>query len=509
MADIEIDPSQVHSIEVDPSDVKPQGSAISRFGKGLYDTTVGPVVQAVSHPIDTAVGFGKQIVGVDQLHEIADHVKAGNYGKATEAALAYQRGDRFMNSFADPIIEDVKSGDLAGAAGRTVGLLAPLGVKPALSAVSKIPGLDTAANAAANTLREGAVKQYGKVLNATKIGNKIRSAEVAPELVKRGITAFSMKSLKGQAAAHLESAGQAIGDAYEGLPQDASVPVGPIIDRMKSQAASQFMIDAPEGPMPAPREVGTGLVDSHGSELTRMVQDSPKAAGKIPMSPLAENGMNHVKGLGEVISDVAERDPQTGEMGIPVDTARRLRQYYDQIAKDAGRYDGKALADQTAGAAHGMAADAIRSELASQFPDIAKLNKEYSFWKDVDRVVGDTMLRREGQAKPLGSKLAKGAGQIMGGAHGGLPGAALGGAAMEQLTNLTSSPAWNTVSAVLKNGLADAIAYGNPSKANFFLKRIGSAVGAINGTRQPSTVLQFPKAADNDSQSPQVARLQP
>ena len=40
-----------------------------------------------------------------------------------------------------------------------------------------------------------------------------------------------------------------------------------------------------------------------------------------------------------------------------------------------------------------MAADAIRAELGKEFPNIAALNREFSFWKDVERVVGDTMAR--------------------------------------------------------------------------------------------------------------------
>ncbi|WP_031499870.1 hypothetical protein [Bryobacter aggregatus] len=125
-----------------------------------------------------------------------------------------------------------------------------------------------------------------------------------------------------------------------------------------------------------------------------------------------------------------------------------------------------------------MAADAIREELAKQFPDIAVINKEYSFWKNVDRVVGDTLLRREGQAKPLGQKLAAGAGAIVGGAKAGPKGAILGGKVGQLFEATVSSPGWATASAVLKDRLAKALGSGSSAQIDYYLRRIGSGARA-------------------------------
>jgi hypothetical protein len=57
---------------------------------------------------------------------------------------------------------------------------------------------------------------------------------------------------------------------------------------------------------------------------------------------------------------------------------------------------------------HGRAADAIREEFAKADPSLAALNKEFSFWKNAEKVVDETILRREGQARPLGRKIAEG-----------------------------------------------------------------------------------------------------
>src|SRR5262249_41012616 len=158
--------------------------------------------------------------------------------------------------------------------------------------------------------------------------------------------------------------------------------------------------------------------------------------------------------LKNTLLEVAEKNPTTGKLEVPVEKLRQLRQIWDETAAQAKVYQGKDLADAASGKIHAMAADGIRDVFDQQFPDIAKLNKEYSFWKNVEKVVGDTVLRREGQAKPLGQKIAGAAGAAIGataggatgGVTGGLLGAIKGKEAMEGLTALMSSTAWRTTS---------------------------------------------------------------
>jgi len=68
----------------------------------------------------------------------------------------------------------------------------------------------------------------------------------------------------------------------------------------------------------------------------------------------------------------------------------------------------------------------------------------------VDKVVGDTITRRTGQAKPLGQKLGRCRRAQLQLATGGIKGAVLGREAMQALEQATTSPAWATVSAVAK-----------------------------------------------------------
>jgi len=196
------------------------------------------------------------------------------------------------------------------------------------------------------------------------------------------------------------------------------------------------------------------------------------------MGPHADAGMAHAKELSARLDSAAVLDPATGLKAIPVDTVRRLRQYYDEVAAQAGRYDAKALAEHSSAAAHGMAADAIRGELAKQFPDIAALNREFKFWRDVRQVTDDTILRTQGQAKPLGRKLAGAAGIAGGFASSGLLGAVGGKVVLESLEQAVTSPGWRSVSAVVKDRLANAIAKGHRPSIEFYAKKAAEAARA-------------------------------
>ncbi len=338
------------------------------------------------------------------------------------------------------ILEPAKEPNLAGGLGEAAGLIAPYAAKPIVNATSRaiakspIPG---ALESAANT-------QYSRVLNATTRGNKARSAEVTPGLIDRGVTAMTMKGLQAKSAGQVAQWGEAIGNAWDNLPTGTKVEFQPIFDKIQAATNAEHTV-----------------LDSTGKA--------------IPKGPEAARALKNIDSLQTTLLDVAEQNPTSGKLEIPVEKLRDLRQYFDNVSKQAGRFEGKDLADQSMAAAHGMAADAIREELGKTFPDIAALNKEFSFWKDVNRVVSDTILRREGQARPLGQKLMGAAGAAAGFGTAGIKGAALGKAAMQALESATTSPAWQTVSAVLKDRLAMAIAAGDQGPINFYIGKIADA----------------------------------
>jgi hypothetical protein len=415
-----------------------QGGDLIRRGLGMERVINNPDVKEITTPTNTAqrVGFG-----VEQAAEYL--VPAGAIG-ATGKALA--TGSKAVNLGTRATLEGAAAGAVAGVqtGGDTTAMR-----NAALTAGGLTAGAGAVAAGArpiAGALKESAKTQYSRVLNATTKGNKYRSEQIVPELIERGVMAPTMKGLKNTASSNVERYGRAIGDAVESLPDDAAVPLEAITSRLQQSA-------------------------------DEAVTATNSAGAKIPMGPHAKKALRNVEDLKSTLTEFAVRNAQTGVMEVPAVQVRQLRQYFDKIAAKAGRHDGKTLADESMAEAHGMAADAIRQEFAQAFPDIAKLNKEFNFWKKVEQVTGDTLLRREGQAKPLTRRLA----QVMGAGAGstqGPIGAMIGAAAADRLQALLLSPAWGTVSAVTKDRLAKALAEGNKGAANFYIAKAAQAVSS-------------------------------
>jgi len=308
---------------------------------------------------------------------------------------------------------------------------------------------------AAGILEDSSSKNYARVLGATTNQNKNITARIAPELADRGVWAATRKGLRNTAEQQIQSFGQQIGDAFDALHPDTNHPLQPILDSIDSAAKNSFQI--------------------------------PTSRGLMPKGPTAETGLSHIQDLKKALTNVSEVDPSTGEAVIPVDRLRAMRQYFDGIAAKAGRYGGIDLANESLAEAHGMAADAIREELAGAYPDIAKINKEYSFWKSVHGVVDSTIKRTQSQATPLGEQLATAAGAAAKiGAHGTIGGAALTATGAKLLVKFVRSPAWQTTSAITKSRLADLLAAGN---SDGVAELIGRATGSPWTYRLPETTV--------------------
>lgn len=431
----------------DPGSVpNPVASGPRALGGGEHSGQYGGPLQGAENLV---VNVGNAMA--DQGHKAASAYKQGDYvsaaGHGVAAALpvlgpmaanfgehAGTAAGSYLGGNPDPQATKQAITDAAAAALTFGGPKIARGAVGAVDAVAPglRPGVET-------WLRTNAENQYGRVLKPTTNANKLRTAEVVPDLIDQGIMAPTLKDLQSRAQGEISRVGQAIGDAWQNLPAGTATEFQPIYDRLQ------------------------GEIDK-----THSVPDS---SGKlIPKGPEAERAIGNITKLQQTLTDVSETDPQTGKLMLPVDKARNLRQYFDDVAQKAGRYDGQNLATQSTAEAHGIAADSIRNELGKDHPDIAALNKEYSFWKDVNQVTTDTLLRKQGQAPSLGARAA----QVAGFAKGG----PLGAAAMKALADATSSPAWGTVAAVLKDRLADAIAKGNTGPAEFYVSKIAAAVNA-------------------------------
>lgn len=456
------------------------------FAGGLFDDTgkgIAHTAQRLAAPPETTedrvlnaiLGPAGPLVGDIVKSHIETAKKAGKAFKEGEYSQAAGYGAGALLPMVGPMAAGIGEqaaatnpdgtpmpGAIARAAGQLTGVLAgPEVVKRAGTAVAPAVG------AAADMLRESATREYAQVLGATTKGNKIRSERVVPELIDRGVMSPTLKGLSEKANTNAAAAGQAIGDAFDSLPADSRVGLGSITKALSDKANETFTV-----------------VNKQTGEV-------------IPMSEEAARGMQHIDGISKSLERIAEKDPVTGEMYLTAENARKVRQFYDKVTKDAGGFDGKNLADKSVAGAHEMAATSIREELAREFPDIAKLNKEYAFWKDVGRVVDDSLTRKQGQARGLGNKIAGAAGAAGGFTTGGLHGAIVGKVALETLDSVTRSPAWRTISAVTKDRLADALAKGNRGAAEHYIRLMRATV-ISEGARKAGGAKSLPEAAKAD-----------
>ena len=189
------------------------------------------------------------------------------------------------------------------------------------------------------------------------------------------------------------------------------------------------------------------------------------------------------------------------EMGPDVSykDLNRVRQIWDQKVARAGGYSGQTMAEGSMLDAQKAGATAIRSELAKANPDIAAINTQFHFWKNVSDVLDATETRKTGQFGGLGRLFAPLLGFTGGVAHGGYAQGAEVAAGLLALNQAIQSTAWRTTSAVVKNQIADAMMSGNFKRVSSLAARVATA---------QAVAVQAPTASAPDSRNsfPNAAR---
>lgn len=415
------------------------GGDLIRRGLGMERIINNPDVKQAMHTPDSFAGAAGHMI--EQGAEFIAPV-----GMATKAVKGAPLAARLATEAATAAgVTGVQTGgDVAAMAqtAATVGALGAIGAGARAGYRGLLKG-GTKEALTADLLRKSGQAEYARVLNPTTRGNKARTAKVVPELIDRGVTAFTRQGLADRAAAELDTAGAALDKAWSELPQGAAIGLKPIQDKILTAAHEELT-----------------EVAAHG--------------GRVAMSSEAEAGLTHAKDIADRLARFAVENPATGEMEIPATVARSIRQHFDTLSKTAGRFDGAAQSIQAANTA--SAADAIRNGLAEAFPDIGAINKEYAFWSDTAKVINDTLLRKQGQSPSLAKQLMSGAGAVGGMVTGGFKGAVLGAKAVSALEEITQSPAWRTVGAVWKDRLADAIIKRQRGPAELAVSKLSALV---------------------------------
>jgi hypothetical protein len=386
--------------------------------------------------------------------EAADAFNKGKYGRY---ALSQVEALPLVGPQIRQGEEDIRSGNMAGLAGTAASLVLP-------HLAGKLPA--AIPNVAGTALEDAATRQYSRVLGATTKPNKFRTAGLvsgyeasAPELgpgatahvpglIERGTMAVTRKGLQGKIQGTVADLSQQLENEWGKLSPDQGPPLNAVDLELNNRMAKEFMYQNPV----------TKAWSTTGPDATR--------------------GLAFMGKLREYLTTQAQPSP-TGGQYIPWETLRRFRQDWDNMANAANAYSGGDLVNNVKAAGYTASANGLRQILNSGNPTISAINRELSFWKDAEKVIGDTMARTTSQAKPLGVKMARVAGQAVGFGKAGPAGAVLGGEAMDAIESTLRSPAWQTMSAVAKDRMAQAIATGN---SNLIRRTVAGIIGTNMAT---------------------------
>lgn len=417
----------------------------------------GPIALASKAAQMIPSGAGQAARGVEQ---IAGADKAPE-GKGRAIAGGTSQIIRGVGTAAAPLTLPVAAATapIATAAGLGVGTAASTGAEAGLKAAGVKPeyaalGGDVAgiaagagaaklAPSAGPALKASGQRSYARALGPTTRENKLLTErQVAPGLIQRGVTAVTRKGLQAKIAASVEDLGQQVGDAIDALPPDAALPLNTIHQAIDSAGAKQFMVQSPNGPVLA--------------------------------TPEAAQGMATLDQLKSVISAGATKDSQ-GNLVVDSRYLRELRQNWDSKIAEGKGFTTNDFVNNAKMAAYRAGTGAVRDEFAKAYPNVDAINKEYSLYRNAQKVIDATINRTQSQSKPLGRQLARAGMATAGMATGGPAKAALDAAAVDALMGAFQSSAWRTATAVMKDRLASAVMKGNSHQ-------IQTLAGAIAGT---------------------------
>lgn len=293
-----------------------------------------------------------------------------------------------------------------------------------------VEGLGKILNFIPEKLKANAIKEYSQMLNPTTQEMKTLTQKIVPEALNRNVVGRTLEGIASKAEEKAGQFGAEIGKYWENLPEGVRTEAQPIIKK---------------------------LDDLKNKYIVNGVTIKPEAIAPIEslqqkIGALAKDGFIETKNM------------------------RQLRQILDTSVDMSKGFTKDALANFTKNTEK-VASNAIRSELAKDSPDLAKLNKDYTFWTNLQDVAQATADRKTGQTGGLGKWLGRGIGGILGAESGqnytqkaefGILGMALGSKAIEFM----GSPAWKSVAAVSKNKIADYLASGAIKNASLLMSKL-------------------------------------
>jgi hypothetical protein len=442
-------------------------NALLETGKG-FAKSAGQSVATIAKGINAIPGIGEKLspqAGINQLERMTElentpqkigagieqigemyltggPLKQGAAALATKAAPLLAKAPALLKAAPTVVAATSEAANAAGNAALHGQDPADAAMFAGGSAVA-VKGLEKAAP----PLLKAAKAQYGRVLAATTNKNKEAAERVIPELIKRGEVG-SAEGLLGKARTNVGALGSQIDDAVKAVPQADRVNATAVLDALETYKAD-FVVDG--------------------------VKVDPQAVA-------------HINELQKVVSDVIGDGTERAFGGVPYQSLNKIRQIWDSKVSKAGGYGVKDLAEGSKVDAMKEGANAIRSELSKAQPDIAKINQEFRLWRSVADLLEATETRQVGQVGGLRKALAPSAAAAL-----GLSTAAGGGdvvtsgavgfgslAVLSAVDALAKSGRWNTLNAVAKDKIANAIMAGDAQVLGDLIGRGGAASGGMD-----------------------------
>lgn len=277
--------------------------------------------------------------------------------------------------------------------------------------------------------------------------------KLVPGMLERRVVATSREGLEQKAHESAQKLTQKLEEA-EALVGHEKVNIGRMLEKLDELESEQFI---------------KGAKDASGNPVI-LEQFRPAA-----------NAIRKLKAtLNSIHSDaVLSKNGKILTQMIPRETMRHVRQQLDEVVDAFG---GHSVFPQhnMQKAATVKSVNTLRDMLNQDQPDIAKINKELSFWLNARDTMRETNTRLAGQGTRTPFSLLEtsaGTGGFVAGAVG--TGNPFVNMAIGIITpRLWTSTAFRTVNASLRAQLADAIASKNSERVTLAASRIAAAIKA-------------------------------
>lgn len=268
----------------------------------------------------------------------------------------------------------------------------------------------------APVIEKSAQASYTKALGPTVKAERGIAEKVSPELAKRKTFVWTRGGLQRAAEKNELQAATKLEDAYNALPSDSKFVAKPVLESIVNKQKALEI----DGVIPKESEAQYDALNKMKENILHVTEN------KI-VSPQTIRVYRQV--LDETIVDSKKGFVMTGQGGPMLKAQRAL-------------------------------ANSIRREMANQFPSIANVNNEYSFWRNMTDLLETTVHKGKNPLNQVGGVILDVAGQKE------------VGFVFKNLGALfTDNVAWNTFSGSMKSRLAGLLAKGKMAEADSIISK--------------------------------------